>query len=160
MIRVIIALLVLFLIWVLFLSNLTKRRKIIITIITILLALGGLYYDGATRSAKLGVVSLAELEICGVTSQHTYRSNFNIQLCLNNTHPTARVSRVSYVVTVKDCTDSGSCQQIARVTSDTLADIAPQSQAKIVQNLDFKGVDPTMNNLRWQAEVLTVKAMK
>ncbi|RBP47098.1 hypothetical protein [Arenicella xantha] len=160
MIRVVIVLLVLFLIWVLFLSNLTKKHKIILTVITLILAAAGAWYDGATRSAKVGLISPSELLVCGITAQHTYRSNYDIAICLENTHASATLNRVGYAVTVSQCESGAECKQLMRLERDVLFSLAPETTGEVVQNLDFKGLNSSLEGLSWQAEIISVKAMK
>lgn len=160
MIRVVIVVLVLVLIWVLFLSNFPKRTRIILASITVLLALLGAWFDGLGRNPKTGVVDANEIRVCSLEVAHTYRTNFDVTLCLQNTATHADVTRVRYTVVAEQCVRPDDCQVLAQVTHDTLFDVPRDAQSSKTQNLDFKPVDALVSNLNWRVTIDSVKAIK
>ena len=160
MIRVVIVVLVLVLIWVLFLSNFPKRTRIILASLVVMLALLGAWFDGLGQNPKTGLVEPSQLSVCGLEVAYTYRTNFDVTLCLNNTATHADVTRVRYTIIAEQCVRPSECQQLAQVTRDTLFTIPAGSQSSKTQNLDFKPIDAKVPNLNWRATVDSVKAIK
>lgn len=161
MIRLIIALLGLFLIWVLFFSKQSKERKIAITAITVLLSVSGLWYESSSGKPSNKLVSPNQINICGVRAEHSYRSNFDVFLCLENTADTGHVKRASFSIIASQCNDStttNNCTEIQRVKRDIAVEIAPKSSQQVKQNQSFAKVAPDAENVHWSIEVNSVKA--
>ncbi|GHA19625.1 hypothetical protein GCM10008090_31650 [Arenicella chitinivorans] len=125
---------------------------------TVLVALLGAWFDGLGQNPKTGVIDPSELTVCGLEVAHTYRTNFDVTLCVKNTATQADVTRLRYTIIAEQCDDSGACEQLAQATRDTLFAIQANTQTSKTQNLDFKPVDASVANLTWRATIDGVKA--
>jgi len=166
MIRLIIIIVLLFLIWVLFVSDFTKQRKIVLAVLAVLLCGLGVWLDGYGDNPKEGVVDRQNLVSCGVTAKHSYRSNFDISVCFSNSAERGTIKRVRFAVIAEKCSSPNECVQLDRVERDVPFVLASQNTGNLVQNLSFRNVEPQEANdsknsqIRWSAEVMQVKATR
>lgn len=160
MIRLIIIAIGLFIIWVLFVSGFDKRRKIIIAIVAVLLLIAGLVLDGWGENPRSNIVNINELSVCGVTAQHSYRSDFNLEICLQNNSNIGSVKRVALVVSAADCSAGELCKELQNVTRDFPIDLASASKLIVEQNLAFDKVSPDNKFVKWTVQPVSVKAVR
>jgi len=160
MIRVLIALLALFLVWVLFLSGFSKQKKIIISVVTVIVCAAALWLDGYGEKPKEGIVSSANIVSCGLEVVHSYRTNFDIDLCLSNTAERGKVQRLHFAIVASSCDERGECSELQRVERDVLFVIESGQSATLKDNLSFNKIDPKNANVAWSTEILQVKAIK
>ncbi len=159
MIRVIIVLIFLFLVWVLYASGFEKPRKIRICIIAIVLCSIGFWFDGYYKRELNNLIDVSQVQVCGVTSEFSYRTNYNLKICLQNEATDATVSRLKMVVIASNCAEQ-LCVEVQRVERDVLINIAPISRTTLEQNLSFDRVNPDQNSIQWSVEVLDIKATR
>jgi hypothetical protein len=159
MIRVIILVIFLFLVWVLYASGFEKARKIRICIIALVVCAIGFWFDGYYKRELDSLLGVSQVEVCGVTAEFSYRTNYNFELCLQNDASDATVSRLNMAVIASKCAGQ-SCIEVQRVERDTLVSIAPRSRAILEQNLSFDQVDPDQGSIKWSLEVIDVKATR
>jgi len=157
MVRVIIILLFLFIIWVLYASGFDKPRKIRISVIAVVLCVLAFWFDGYDRRQISNLVSLDNVEVCGLTAEYSYRTNFDFELCLQNTAEKGTLSRIDFALIAQDCS-TGECTEIQRVERSTPIDIAPQQKHGLEQNISFDQVDPDSTTVQWSAVILKTKA--
>lgn len=157
MIRVIILLILLFLVWVLYASGFEKPRKIRICIIVIVLSAIGFWFDGYYKRELNNLIDISQVRACGVTAKFSYRTNYNLKICVQNDASEATISRLSMAVIASSC-DAQSCVEVQRVEKGMPVDIAPLSRIQLKQNLSFNKLSPDQSNIQWSFEVLEVKA--
>jgi len=160
MIRLIIIAIGLFIIWVLFFSGFEKRRKIILAIVAVVLLIAGLILDGWGKNPRSNIVNINELSVCGVTAQHSYRSNFNLEICLQNNSNTGAVKRVALVISAADCSAGELCTELQNVTRDFPIDLASDTKLVVEQNLAFDKVSPDNKTVKWSVQPVSVKAVR
>ena len=158
MIRLIIVLVFLFLIWLLFVSEFSKNRKIAISVFALLLCGFSIWYDDYSKKAVEGLVDISNLQVCGVSGEHSYRTNFDINLCLQNTAGRGVVKRVRVAIMAARCNSADMCVVVDRVERARSLELAPGEQLDLKENLNFPNLDPDTPEIRWTAEVLSVKA--
>lgn len=157
MIRVIVLLVFLFLIWVLYGSGFEKARKIRIVTILIILCVLGIWLDGYnTRSIK-NLVNITDVAICGVSAEHSYRSNFDIAICVQNMAERGTITRLNLQISATSCV-ADKCETPVSIERSLLTDIAPASRIILDQNLSFETINPEAENIKWSAKVLETKA--
>lgn len=160
MIRVLIVILLLFQIWVLFVSDFNKQKKIIISVLAVIVCVIAVWFDGYGEKPVEGIVNKSNLANCGLEAKHTYRSNFDFDLCLRNTADRGTVKRLRFAVIASQCEDQTSCAELQRVERDVPFLIEPGKSATLKDNLSFIKVDPANNQVKWSAEILQIKAVK
>jgi len=160
MIRLLIALIGVFLIWVLFVPGLSKERKITIATIAILLSMVGLWYESSMDKPKTNVVQASQIIGCGVTASHSYRTNFDLTLCFQNTAAAGNVKRLSFSIIAQQCNNSEGCQEQQRVTRDLSIDLPATESVTLKQNLSFSELEPNLNGITWSLDIHSVKAIK
>lgn len=160
MVRLLIVVIGLFLIWVLFFSSFTKRRKIIITAVAVLMSAVGVWLESNTGMPRGGVIAKTDVASCGVKAAHSYRSNFDLTLCLRNNASDGQVKHVGLLITAQNCTAPGNCVTLETVQREVRVDIAPNSEITVKQNLTFDDVDPAVSDHVWSAQVESVKAVR
>ena len=159
MIRLIIILIAIFLIWVLFLSGFEKRRKIIISVVAVLICAAGMGWESYSKKPRSNLISATELISCGVRAEHSYRSNYDIQICLENTANKGRIKRIDMTIKAEQCIEGTDCKELESVARSLSVDIAPQTSTTLKENLSFKLVNKAVADLQWSIEVLAVKAI-
>lgn len=157
MIRVIIFLLFLFIVWVLYASGFDKPRKIRISIIAIVLCVIAFWFDGYDKRQISNLISLENVEVCGLGAKFSYRTNFDFKLCLQNNAEKGTLSRIDFAVIAQECGEE-ECTEIQRVERSRPIDIAPQQKIILEQNISFDQVDPVSKSVQWSVLVLKTKA--
>ena len=161
MIRLLILLLGLFVLWVLFYSGLRKQQKIIISLTVVLLAGAGAWFEGYGETPRFGLIQPEQVVVCGVSGQHSYRTNYQIQFCLENMADDAIVARLELRFIALDCGDGdGDCQQVDFVDKQLNIELLPQQKTESTENLAFNKINPDTPTLTWMVDVLGVKATK
>ena len=158
MIRLIIIVIAIFLIWVFFFSGFEKRRNILVSVVAVLICAAGMGWESYSKKPRSNLVNATQLVSCGVQAEHSYRSNYDLQICLNNTASEGRIKRIDMTISAQQC-DAGNCAVIEQVARSLSVDIAPQASSTLRENLSFKQVDKDTAGLQWSIEVLAVKAI-
>jgi len=160
MIRLIIIAIGLFILWVLFLSSFEKRRKIIIAIAAVVVLIAGLILDGWGEKPRSNIVNIDQIEVCGVTAKHSYRSSFDLDICLQNNANQGTVKRIALVVSAADCPANGLCTELQNVTRDFPIELDSGSKITVEQNLSFDQVKRDSQTVQWSVEPVSVKAVR
>lgn len=158
MIRLIILALGVFVIWVLFVSEFDRRRKVLITIAAVFVAALGLWFGQASQAPRTGIVSTADIVTCGVNVSHSYRSNFDIDFCLENRSADGTVKRLGLEFQASSCIQP-ECEKVQSVTKEIPVDIAPGTRLQRVENLRFDAVDPQADVI-WSVQPVLIKAVR
>lgn len=159
MVRLLIPLIAIFFIWLLFFSSFTKRIRIVLSIGVLLLSAAALWFDMNSRAVSTGVVELSQLSNCGVKSQFSYRSNYNIDLCLRNTATEGTVRKIEVRFDAASCVERNCVDLQSRVEIIHL-NLPPDEQLIHTENLAFDLVPENTPNVLWTAEVLKIWAVK
>lgn len=157
MIRVIIVLVFLFLVWVLYVSGFEKPRKIRISVIALILCAIGFWFDGYDKRQLRNFVSIEDVASCGVSAKHSYRTNFDLAICVQNNAEKGTINRLNIAIIASQC-EAQTCTQLQRVERSTLVNIPPNSTVTLEQNLGFDDVSPVLKGLQWSFDVLETKA--
>lgn len=161
MIRLIIVVVVIFFIWLLYILSLERKKKVVIAVIALILCGIAIWFESYDQTARDGVVALDSLEVCGVEGKHTYRSNFDVSICLENKDSEGTVKIVTMAVLAEQCSGANAeCVLLKKAQRDFSLVLVPTERSVLTRNMDFKGVDPSLENVRWSATVLRVQATK
>ena len=160
MIRVILALIAVFIIWVLFFSKFSKERKIAIVALVVVVSFLGVWYESSVGKPRQDLVEPSQIIDCGVSAKHSYRTNFDIDLCVQNTSEFAKVRRLELLIIAQQCTNLGECVELQRVARDLSVEVMPSSSIMLKQNLSFNNVAPDLDDVKWSFIVSAVKANK
>ncbi len=115
-------------------------------------------YDGKPRS---GLINVADVQVCELSAQYSYRSDYEISLCLQNTASTT-VKRVQFDITVSQCVTGDECTELETVTRDIPVSIDPGKRAQLIQTLRFDklaALNALPEQLSWSGKVVQVKAV-
>lgn len=157
MIRVIILLIFVFLVWVLYASGFDKKKKIRISIIAVVLCAIAFWFDGYDKRELRNFVEVGQVASCGVSGGYSYRTNFDLTICVQNNAEKGTLSRLNIAVIASTC-DAQQCTELQRVERSLLVDIAPNTRRVIEQNLSFDNLKPEQADIQWSIEVLETKA--
>jgi hypothetical protein len=162
MIRLVVLALFLILFWLLVASGFERRRKIVLGLLLVGLAVGAFLIEGYDKRELTNLIDEAQVQSCGITAKHTYRTNFDLELCVQNLAETGSISRLEMAITAQKCTQNADqpCLQIDRVIRDIPVKIAAKSQVLILQNLSFRQVNPNDADVQWTLEILSTKATR
>ena len=159
MIRLIIFFIGAVLLWILFLSGMSKRLKIILSLSMITILIAGVWYDNYGETPRNGLLATEQIVSCGVTAEHSYRSDYKIRFCLMNKSKVATSKRLELRFVAFDCS-SQPCKKIESVIKEVNFEIAPEQQVKSEASLAFDLLLPNQYNIEWKVEVVSVKAVK
>ena len=160
MIRTIITLIGLFLIWVLFFSDFKKEQKILIASAALILSLLGLWLENNSPKPKLDIVKTTEIRSCGILVSHSYRSNFDIDLCIKNTAPDGHVKRLNFSIIASLCETPQSCNEHQRVQRDLSVELPANESRQIKQNLSFSDTPIDLQGVQWSIDIHSVQAIQ
>jgi len=158
MITLVIVVVVLYLIWLLFIVDVTRQKKLAIAGFTLFVACVLLWIEGRDERLENDLIKVDQVHICGVQSSHTYRTNFDVSVCLENRSQVGVIQRIAIEVLAEDCQNEVTCDSLGKVQYDVLFELPPGETQTLKQNLDFKLVDPDLEGLRWSAAILRVQA--
>lgn len=158
MIRLILVVIGLFILWVLFLSEFSKRQKISVCIAALLMCIVGLWVDQSSQTPRENIILVAEIEDCGVSSKYSYRTNFDIEFCLLNSSLTATAKRLAMSFIALNCVD-GNCQELQIINKDVSLSLEPETQITLKENLSFDKVGVSLESVVWVVKVNSVKAL-
>lgn len=136
MIRLLLAVVIVLILWLLFFSSLRKRVRILISGILLALVVAVLFFENDANTAKTSKTQLSNIVSCGTKATQTYRSNFDVVHCIRNNSKKATVRRLLLTTQVVVC-PAGECTEIDSQEKTISVDIAPQSEQEIVTNLAF-----------------------
>ena len=159
MIRIIILAIGVFLLWVLFLSPFSKRQKIVIGACAACVLALGLWYESHGKTPKSGLIKVSEIVSCGASGEYSYRSNYNVDICLQNNSTIATVQRIGLRVSARSCENSN-CIELDAVDKEISLQISPQQKVHTIQNLPFDKLDAQTPNLSWIVETTSVRATR
>ncbi|MBT8114325.1 MAG: hypothetical protein KJP04_03035 [Arenicella sp.] len=129
-----------------------------ISLLAIALCAAGLWLEQRGETPRAGRMAVAELVECGVNGKHSYRTNFDIQFCLQNNSSQATVKRVALKFVALQC-DLGDCREVQAVSKELACDLAPSERITLTENINFKMVDPLDENVVWSVQPTSVKAV-
>jgi hypothetical protein len=158
MIRLIIFALGVLLVWVLFSSKFERPQKIIISILIVMFAVLGVWFEQYGETPKESLVEPKQLEVCGVTGQHSYRTNYDIGLCVQNKSKYV-IKRLAFSVVVSQC-EGEKCRELQKVARERPVQIGRDQRTILTESLDFTLLDPSMKNLEWGVELTSIRAIK
>lgn len=159
MVRLIIAAIGVFLIWVLFLSKFTKQTKLMIALAAIVLSVVAIWFESSLGTPRDDLIAANQVVDCGVSAELSYRTTYDLDLCIENQSATAGVTRLAFEVIAVSCQSQSECQEQQRVAREVAMDIAPQSRTQVQQSLNFDQIDPAASDLQWRLESKQVLAV-
>ena len=157
MIRLIVAIIGLFILWVLFFSNFSKNQKILLTSLAVLLSVLGFWYESSFNKARQGVVTVDQVVQCGISVEHVYRSNFDIALCIRNNSTKGYIKRIELEIYTQQCLQEN-CIRLESITRDLRLDLRPESEKTLIENLSFKKADKESENINWDFNIKSIHA--
>lgn len=160
MIRLLIALIGGFLIWVLFFSSFSKQKKIVIAVLAVLISALGLGYEIISQQPVKGAMALTSVEACGVHAKHTYRTNFDLNICVNNVAEQGDITRIGFSIIASYCEEPNSCVEVERVRRDLNVELRASDNLVIEQNLAFNELDPELDGIIWALDIHSLEAVK
>lgn len=158
MIRLIILALGTFLIWMLFFSGFSKQRRIVVSVLAIVVSAAGLWLEQRGETPRGGRMLTTELVSCGVSGKHSYRTNFDIEFCLENQSARATVKRVGLKFVAKQCI-RGECREVQSISKELSLDLAPAERSTQTENINFSMIDPLDKSVVWSVQTDSVKAV-
>ena len=160
MIRIIIAFIGLFLIWVLFFSGFSKDKKALIVAASLVLSMLGIWFESDFNKPKSSAVTNSDVSSCGVLASHSYRSSFDFELCFTNNASFGDITRIGFTLIALNCEKPSACVEVQRVERDLNFDLPMNTSGKLTQNLSFSNVPVSLENTQWSLKVNSVKAAK
>lgn len=160
MIRLIVLLIGIFLLWLWLATPLTKRTKIIFTLMAMLASICLIAYEVYDNKPRLGIIQASQIDVCGINVKHSYRTDYAVELCLNNTS-SSTVKRLKFQVIGLRCEQQqpDQCTEIESNSHDQLISIKPNTEISMTEILRFEKIEPTDTLIRWDAKILTIKAV-
>ena len=159
MVRLLIPLVAIVLIWLLFFSSFSKRIRIIATAALIVITVFGLWLDTNGRAINTSRIQASEVESCGVSGAFSYRTNFNLDLCLQNNSAHATVKRLELNIEALDC-ESGTCEVADSRTEVINITIASGQRVQHVENVSFPLLSKELPDPVFTAQVTQVWASR
>ena len=166
MIRVILFFLSAALVWILLFSKFTQRQRIVGAIALFVVSVVAMWLTAQYDKPRSGVITAANVEVCDFSMAYSYRTNYDLVLCLKNTHESATLRRIEFEVTAKRCPENQTeqsdkeCTVVQSVSKSRPLTIKSGQTLTIQDSLDFDQVpeegDPSIN---WTIDILTTRAV-
>lgn len=172
MLRLILFVLAAVLVWLLFFSNFEKQRRIIAAVVLFVVSIVLMWVVSEQDKPRLGIVQSADLSVCELSMAYSYRTNYDLKLCLKNDHPTAKVRRVEFQVVATTCSEpsdathesessTSECTPLQVVSKSRPVNIAAGESVLIQDNLDFDQLERVAaDQLKWQVELTRIEAVR
>lgn len=158
MIRLLVIAVAAFLLWVVFFSSFSKKHKIWIVIAGMLFSVCAMWLESSWQEPKRDLIQKTDIEVCGTAAKHSYRSSFDISICLDNQSDKGHVKRLGFDVVASTCNEQQECVEIQRVSRNIQVDLTALTKTTVIQNLDFKRVSPSALTTVWNTEITAVRA--
>lgn len=120
----------------------------------------GVWLESNAGLPRSGIIGKDDISSCGIEAKHSYRSNFDLTICLRNNASDGLVKQLSLSIIVQSCSAPDNCLVLETVQRDVGVDIAPNTAVTIKQNLSFDAVDPAATNTVWTVQVMSVKGVR
>lgn len=163
MVRILIPVVAVVLIWLLFFSGLSKRLRIILSTLLVVAMLFGLWLDTNDKALSTKLIAPEEVVSCGASGKYSYRTNFNIHLCLQNAATQGTVKRLVVKVAALRCV-AANCKELSVVEEQINLSIAAGHQLEHTENLAFESLGENAQQLSdellWTVEVIKVWSTK
>ena len=159
MIRVILLFLAVALVWILFFSSFTKVQRIVGAIALFLVSVLAMWVTSEYDKPRGGIITTADVSVCDFGVRHSYRTNYDVNLCLKNQHESATLRRIQFEVVAQRCDAEQNCVDLQRKTKSRPITIAPGESLSIQDSLDFKQLpDVADDSITWSINLLANKA--
>ena len=154
-------------VWLMFFSGFSKRARIIASLALTAVLFLGLWLEDAGKNPRTNLIKPEQISVCGVSGEFSYRSNYNVTICLRNESPDSELRRIVLGIAALDCA-GGECTEVERVEKQIQLVLAPGEQSEIVQNLRFDKLphadpaavaDDSTSTTKWAVEVAQVWAL-
>lgn len=159
MVRLLIPLVAIFLVWLLFFSPFSKKLRLGLSAAVIVATVFGLWIDTNGRSVKTNRVVPNEVVTCGISGEYSYRTNYNVTVCLQNNADRASVQRLRVRFDVLAC-EGGDCETLDASEETFSVAIAPKTHVEHVANVSFDKLPANMEGPIFSATVLEVWASR
>jgi len=124
-----------------------------------LIAITALWLEQKGQMLKSNLIQVSQIADCGVSGTHSYRTNFDIQFCLQNNSPNAILKRIGVDFSALRCV-KGNCEGLQTVNKELPVNLAPGARQTFVENFSFSNVEPSAENVVWTATLVSVLAAK
>lgn len=161
MLRFVLLFVGLLLIWVLFFSKYEKTQKIIITLVSSLLIGCWLGWEMQRDALSTSLIDIDEITICSVKLTHSYRTNYDAVVCLENTSDIASAERVKLRYSALVCDPN--CTVIEEIDKERLIQLPNGKKTSITESVRFDLLDAaetkkTPSDVQWKVSVLSVQS--
>ncbi len=169
MIRLVVAVigLLLLLMWVA--APFAKRTKILISALALVAIITLASMEVYNNKPRSGLIDPVSISVCGLNVTHSYRSDYKVALCLENT-TSATVKRIAFQVDGLRCPASSQndnepkskpegCKLLDSATRDVLLTIEAGAQTDLQETLRFDALTPAEADVTWSASILDIKAV-
>ena len=92
------------------------------------------WYEQWGNAPRDNLMPTSQLGVCAISAKPTYRSNFDIELCLQNLSPDYRVVRAQLQLSAEQCQQTN-CNSLDQISKTLTWNIAPKSEQRKVLNL-------------------------
>ena len=158
MIRIIIALIGLFLVWLWVASGFARAAKLVISGIAVIASLFLIGLEVYNNKPRVGLVANEEVSNCGLSVQHSYRSDYKVAVCFANKGEHT-IRRLRFGITASQCDPLGNCIKLETTERDIPLVWDPGFEQKLNETLRFENVIPSAPDVQWSAEEISVKAV-
>mgnify|MGYP005988837757 FL=1 len=145
MLRLLLILLAAVLVWILYFSTFERRNKIIMSVSLFVLTISTLWFDSYLSKPKSNKIDISQVAVCGLNVQYSYRTNYNIELCLKNNHPSATLRRVAFELTAQVCSSDGECTSLQTKSKSRPVEVAAGKEITLADSMSFEQVAARTN---------------
>lgn len=141
MIRLIIAFFGLVLIWLLWRKDLNKQQKIAAILALLAMFIAGTWWEIGRDKPSDKLVELTSVTVCDVKVTPSYRTNYQVDLCVQNSSDRPLV-RIGYTLMAQLCA-ANDCQQIEQISREIPVSVGANSRNTIRENVRFEELAQT-----------------
>ena len=161
MLRVLLLILAVVIIWILFFSGFEKRTRIIASVSLFVVSVFALWFDSYLSNPRSDKIAAQSITVCDLDVRYSYRTNYEVRLCVQNDDPAVTLRRVEFEITAQVCDSDEQCTRLQSVSKSRPVVIAPGASAVLEDSIRFDAVaqfaDSESAQIEWQAAILGVK---
>ncbi len=161
MLRVLLVILAVALIWILFFSDFEKRKRLVFACALFFVSVFAMWFDSYLSNPRSDKIALDSVAVCGLDVAYSYRTNYEVKLCVENQASDATLRRVAFEVSAQVCDETDECASLQTVSKSRSVSVQPGANVTLIDSMAFDMVVeyslPLGSRIDWKVDIVGVK---